>query len=228
MSLELKLEYSVNPEISTITIKEVTGEYTVNNLGGWGSPNPEKNSVALVLYATYQPYDKDLINLSEKFDENIYFHNVAAANNIEAFFSIPYTKDGWHEFNVSVVAVDLQSPTEGDIHYDTNLEKIQIYKTNTFIDLEAEDWVLLTDPNSYITVNLKEILLLNLIKQRNCQLEKYFQCMRCSSCKCQTEKEEYTKLNSMIQATDYRFNSEKEFEAQRMVEILTSQFKCCK
>lgn len=228
MALELKLELSIDPEVKTITIKEITGEYDTNNLSGWGNPNIDKKDVAMVLYATYQPYDQDKINISEIYSQKIYFYNPDALNNAESIFYVPYIKDGWHEFNVTVVPISIPAPVENNIYFDVTLEKLQIYKTDAFVDLETADWEFLSNSSLYTTTNLKEILLLNLIKQRNCQLEKYFECMLCSSCKCQNEKEEFVKLDSMIQATDYRFHSDKPFEAQRMVEILTKQFKCCK
>jgi hypothetical protein len=228
MAVELKLEYSVNPEITQITVKEVTGQYTVNNTGGWGSPNINKNSIALVLYATYQPYDKDLINLSTLENANVYYFSSNAVNNEDTYFNIPYFKDGWYEFNVAIVNTTSNLPIENTIIFNTALNKLQIYKNNVYVDLQDSDWELLKDSDLFNSSTLKEILLLNLIKQRNCQLEKYIECMKCTSCKCDTLKEEYIKINSIIQATDYRFHSDKPFEAQRMVEILTKQFKCCK
>lgn len=226
MALELKLEYSVDPEISTITVKEVTGAYDVNNLGGWGTPNIEKNSIAMVLYATYQPYNKDQENLSKVYNTDIYFYNPLVENNEQVNFTIPYLKDGWYK--LSVVVVNISETNEDRIFYSIPLQKLQIIKDGSPTDLLPEDWENLRDKDQYNSETLSEILLLKLITQRNCQLEKYFECMLCSSCKCQTEREEFEKLNALIQATDYRFHSEKEFEAQRMTELLTKQFKCCK
>jgi len=226
MALELKLEYSVDPNINTITVKEITGAYDINNLNGWGNPNTEKNSVAMVLYVTYQPYNSTEQNLSELYSGNIYFYHPLAENNVDAYFSLPYTNDGWYKFTVTVVS--LTEINENRIFYDTVLQKLQIIKNGVPTDLALEDWVNLRDKDQYNSITLSEILLLKLVKQRNCQLEKYFECMLCSTCKCQNEREEYEKLNALIQATDYRFYSEKEFEAQRMVEFLTKQFKCCK
>jgi hypothetical protein len=228
MAVELKLDYSIDPEIKIITVKEITGAYTINNTTGWGSPNINKNSVALVLYATYQPYDKNVVNVSYISPENVYKYNAGISNNTDVYFTIPYDKDGWYKFNVVLVNVDTTTPTENLIYYNTALQKIQIFKSGVSGNLLESDWELLLNKDVYNSSTLSEILLLKLIKQRNCQLENYIDCTTCSSCKCQDTKEEYSKIDALIQATDYRFHTGKFYEAQRMTEILTKQFKCCK
>lgn len=226
MALDLRIEYSINAEVTEITVREFTGAYDINNEGGWGSPNPEKNEKALVLYARYFPYNKPVENLS--FNEDVVFYSDTIANNEDVFLTLPYTKDGWYKLKVSAIDVDPQNPQANRIYYITALGKLQIFKSGELIDLVEEDWELLHDETIYTFTELSIIPLFKLIQQRNCQLEKYFECMLCTSCKCQVEKETLIKLDFLIRATDYRFHSEKEYEAQRMTETLTKQYKCCK
>lgn len=230
MAVELKLEYSITPEISTITVKEVTGAYTIDNPAGWGGPNIERNSVALVLYALYQPYNKDEINLSasEALSQVLKF-DPTYPNTEKSEFQIPYLKDGWYKFYLVAVPTENSDPQEGDIIFNALDGNLEVYKDSEFVLLEeSTDWQVLIDTEKYISVFEQEILMLKLILKRNCALENYFECMKCTSCKCDIKKEELLKLETMIQATDYRFHSQKEFEAQRMVEVLTREFKCCK
>lgn len=116
----------------------------------------------------------------------------------ESIFEAPYLKDGW--YTVTLTAVPIAS-------HPFPVESL---------------------PDEFDFTLINEIFLVNLIVQRNCQLEKYFECLQCTSCKCEQIKEDLVKLESLIQATDYRFHSGKEFEAQKMTEQLTKQFKCCK
>ncbi len=51
--------------------------------------------------------------------------------------------------------------------------------------------------------------------------------MECTSCKCEEIKEQYVRLDALIQGPDYRFHSQKQNEAQKMTEKLTKEYKCC-
>lgn len=230
MALEIKLKYTINDNVSQIQIEDVTGAYTINNLTGWGSPNIERDSVALVLYAKYRPFEQTPVNLSvKKALSPMALYNPAYENNAESIYDLKYYLDGWYQFYLVAVETSNNSPLENDIIYDTVLQKLQIYKqAYGFIDLSDIEWDYLTDDSKYTYGFFEEILLPNLVLQRNCQLEKYIACMECTSCKCETIKEDYSRLHALIQATDYRFHSDKQNEAQKMTEKLIKDYKCCK
>lgn len=230
MALELKLSFKVQSDVSKIIVTDETGAYDINNLTGWGTPNIERNSVALVLYALYQPYNKDEINLSSKETlSQVLKFDPSFLNTEKSQFQIPYLKDGWYKFYLIAVPTSNENPQEGDIIFNAIDGNLEVYKNNEFVLLEEPtEWEVFLNEDKYISVFQQEILMLNLILQRNCALENYFECMKCTTCKCEIKKEELLKLETMIQATDYRFHSQKEFEAQRMVEVLTREFKCCK
>ena len=228
MALELKLEYTINDTVTQIVVTDKTGVYDVNNLGGWGSPNTERADIALILYAKYNPYEKTPLNLSiQNAVSPVVLYDNSYLNSEISTYSLTYHADGWYQFYLAVANT---TPTnlENNIYYSTVLSKLQIYKTSAYVDLTSADWNYLSDDAYHTVVLLEDILMPKLVVQRNCQLEKYITCMDCTACKCEQIKEEYVRLNALIQGSDYRFHSDKQAEAQRMVEKLTKQYNCCK
>jgi hypothetical protein len=229
MALEIKLKYSINDAITQILVEDITGAYDLNNLTGWGTPNTQRNAVALVLYAKYLPYEQTAKNLSllNALSPMVLYDN-SYLNTEASTYSLSYHADGWYQFYLTAVPTSNVSPEENDIIYNTSSEELEIYKTDAFVALTSADWEYLIDEEKYELGFLEDILLPKLIVQRNCQLEKYINCMECTACKCETIKEDYIRLNSLIQAVDYRFHSDKQNEAQKMTEKLTKDYKCCK
>ena len=229
MALEIKLNTLINDAVTQLTINDTTGEYTVNNNGGWGNPNTERNSIALVLYAKYKPYEKDALNLSiSSALSPVVLYDNSYTNSESSTYSMSYNADGWYQFYLVAIPTSNGTPNENDIIYNTVDEELQIYKTDSFTALQSSDWDYLTDDEIYELGFKEELLFYKLITQRNCQLEKYITCMECTSCKCDKIKEEYVRLDALIQASDYRFASSKQSEAQRMIEKLTKEYNCCK
>lgn len=229
MALEIKLKYSVNNEVTQITVEDETGAYSVNNTTGWGTPNTERADVALVLYAKYNPYEKDPINLSlTKALTPVVLYDNSYLNTEKSTYSMSYHADGWHQFYLIAIPTTNGAPVENDIIYNTVSEELQIYKSGSFTALQSADWDNLLNEEKYTLTLLEDLIFSKLILQRNCQLEKYISCMECTSCKCEPIKEEYVRLNALIQASDYRFHSDKQSEAQRMIEKLTKEYNCCK
>jgi hypothetical protein len=205
MALELKLKYAITTDRTKLVVADDTGVYSVNNTGGWGTPNINRNSIGLLCYVSYQPYDKPLINLSAtQAISPIFLTDPAYLNTEISEFEFNYIGDGW--YRIALIAM-----TQAQY--------------NLLTPADFED---LINSEEYTNVYLEDIPMVNLITQKNCQSEKYFDCLQCTTCKCDQIKEELVKIDALIQATDYRFHSAKQFEAQRMVEILTKQYKCCK
>ena len=227
MALELKYEITHSPELDILFIKDVTGVYTLNNTGGWGTPNIDRNSVALVCYVKYNPYSKPLENLSVgETALSVIDYNATHPNTFQTTFEIAYLKDGFYTVTVVAVPTENLTPTLDDIIYDTNLQALQIWNGTGFVNLESEDWEKLVDEDKYTLVTKNELFILNLTCKRNELLEELLSCYQCTSCKCGDQEAELTRLNIFLQGADYRFFSQKEYEAQRMIEILTRQFKC--
>lgn len=199
MALEIKFNYAVTNDRTKLVITDTTGVYSVNNTTGWGTPNLNRGEVGLYCYVTYQPFDKPLEIITPL---TSVYDDTEATNSYVSEFEFQFTKDGWYRM--------------------------------LLVALTQEQYDAITDPEDLINSGLypntyqEDIIMVNLAVQKNCLLEKYFECIQCTSCKCDVAKEDVSKLNLLIQATDYRFHSLKQFEAQKMVELLTKQYKCCK
>lgn len=226
MALELKYKYILNKQADQLIVQDTTNAYSASNLGGWGVPNTERNSVALVSYLRYQGYNKPLENISFQHPENSVLYNDSYLNSEVSDFIYPYTKDGWYKAALIAVPVENNAPEELDIIYSIPDVKLQIYKEDEWADLTSEDWEQLLNTEKYDLVDNQDILMGKIVLVRNCLTEQYIDCLQCTSCKCDTQKENLVQMNLYIQAADYRFYSGKEFEGQRMVEKIGVMFKC--
>lgn len=200
MALEIKFDYAITSDRTKLVITDTTGVYSVNNLTGWGAPNTERSTVGLYAYVTYQPFDKPRETVTNI--TPVFDINGTYTNSHVSIFEFNFTKDGW--YRILLVAL-------------TQAEFNAVTAPETLINH-------ITYPNTFV----QDLLLPNIIVQRNCLLEQYLTCLQTPNCKCDVIQDDVTKLNILIQGADYRFSSLKEFEAQKMVEQLTKQYKCCK
>jgi hypothetical protein len=199
MALELKFTYSISEDRTKLVVTDSTGVYSVNNTTGWGTPNLNRNEVGLYCYVTYQPFDKPLETVTNI--TPVFDIDNTYTNDYVSTFEFQYSKDGW--YRIALVAL-----TQAEYDAVTNPESL--INSEIFPNVFTED-----------------ILMVNLIIQKNCLLEKYIECLNCNTCKCDIAKEDVVKVNLLIQAIDYRFHSSKQSEAQKMLELLTKQYKCC-
>lgn len=199
MALELKFKYEISSDRTKLIITDQTGVYDVNNLTGWGAPNTERSAVGLYAYVTYQPFGKPLETVINI--SPVFDINNTYTNDYESVFEFTYSKDGW--YRMLLVALT-------QVEYDAITDPETLINSGVFTNVFTED-----------------ILMVNLINQKNCLLEKYIECLQCDSCKCEKAQEDVVKVDLLIQSIDYRFHSSKQSEAQKMLEILTKQYKCC-
>lgn len=200
MALALNFKYEITSDRTKLIVTDQTGVYSPNNLGGWGSPNTERSAVGLYCYVTYQPYNKPLESVTAI--TPVFDISGSYTNDHQSIFEFNYSKDGW--YRILLVAMTQEE-------YDAITNSEDLINSEVFTNTYQED-----------------ILMVNLAVQYNCLLEQYFECLQCTSCKCQPIQEQATKLKLLIEATDYRFHSAKQNEAQKMLEALTLQYKCCK
>lgn len=199
MALELKLKYEITSDRSKLIITDQTGEYSATNTGGWGAPNTLRNAKGLYAYVTFQPFNTALEEVTSI--TPVFDIDPTYTNSYASVFEFSFTKDGW--YRIALIAMT-------QIEYDAVVEPESLINSELFSNIYLED-----------------IILVNTIIQKNCYLEKYINCIQCTSCKCEQAKEDAVKIDLLIQSIDYRFHSGKQFEAQRMLEILTKQYKCC-
>lgn len=209
---------TIEEDLSTIYIEDITGVYSVNNEGGYGTPNNDRSAYAGVLYVQYTPYSGVLEYPT--FTTNQIFYDNTYENTEKSKFAITYSKDGWYTFVYSLVPTSALAE-EGNIYYDTSLDALRYHDGN--------DWTLLTDfslldnLSQFETVKLDRLIDTKLILEYNKLLEEYNNCyFNCDTCKCDEKYESLNKLSIFLKAAQYRFASNKRNLAQQMIEKLTN------
>ena len=220
---------ATNPEIcikleansSKFTIIDETGETVVNfNDNGYGTPNPDRNSYATVLVAYYQPYegDKSLItNLETHID-----YDDSYDNSHKSSIEVPYSKDGWYEFNYILVPTSVD-PEVGSIIYSTTTNTIQEYDSN-FQLVDIEDSSKLLNADLLIQTQQISLYIAKLSTKKNELSRAYFACKQCIECGCEKEYKELSYLRQGLESAVSHFLVSR-FEAQLAIERLTKQYK---
>lgn len=225
MALELDFKVSFLDDRTTILVEDTTGVYTLNNVTGWNAPNELRSDLALVCYIEYQPFNGDPINISTTNTTSQFF--VEASTNTNVTFNLPYYKDGW--YNIRLVAVPkytdvdaVTNVTQDNIFYSLDDNELKFFNGTVVSELIDDNWETLKT-SSYIKKLKEEIYFLDLTKAYNDLLEKYQDKL--------VTKGDYTifeskliQLKALMEATFYRFYSNKKYEAQNMTEKLIKQY----
>lgn len=209
-----------------LQFKDVTGVYSVNNTGGWGDPNPERSEVALMFYAKKNVYNGDAKIVSA--DVSYIDYSSEYENDHQSVFQFKYDKDGWYEIYFISIPLTYDTPEEDNVRYNISSGKLEIYKDNAWVDFDLEDIEDILISEDYNYGHTEDIYQLDLIKQKNCALVNYIDCMQCTTCKCDKYFEDARKLNTYTQAIDYIFYNGNKYEAVRTLDKANKEFRCCK
>lgn len=228
MALDIKINKEVLNTGDTLILTDITGVYTENNEGGYGTPNPNRVDYAMLLYAIKRPHGKDPVVISNTIAFTDYSDSYT--NTSQSKFNLPYKGDGWYQFYFILVPITYAEPSTNDIKYNVSTGGLEIYKSGEWeeFDLFFEDNIDLLISEDYNWGFTEEIIQLDLITQKNCALMDYIDCSQCSNCKCDKYFEEHEKIRIYIQAIDYMFYSNKKYEAVKTLEKANKEFKCCK
>jgi hypothetical protein len=208
----------------SLIFTDITGVYSVNNTGGYGTPNADRADVALYFYAKRLPYNKpfEVVSLATNYID----YNSEYTNEYKSTFELEYDKDGWYQVFIIALPISYDTPSNGDVRYNTVSEKIEIYNDGwEDFDLDDTETVLLSGDYEY--GSHEDIYQLNLIDQKNCATVNYIDCIQCTSCKCDQHFEEASKSKMLIEGIDYIFYSNKKYEAVKILEKANKEFNCC-
>ena len=104
MALNLKIENSIHVSGKVLYIRDVTGIYSSPvNEGGWGNPNPERNSVALMGIIEKYHTNGESTLLSAISPQIDYDPNYA--NDYQSEFTFQVSTDGGHAHYMLVIGV---------------------------------------------------------------------------------------------------------------------------
>ncbi len=197
---------------SILNVKDITGNYSSENLGGYGTPNESKNNLHIIVRASY-------------YNTTAYL-DVTQTNDV---FSIDVTRDDlvkieiFHIYNKGVV-----TPTLNQFVYDTTTSTVeQVTNLSPLTYTTVTDYSVFTSSNAYLYFNFNYVIAdCKIRKYKTEQLEKYF-----SKCSCK-EKENIIKKINLINVLQegYRLNfklSNFEITSNMLKSVMSSCNKNC-
>lgn len=110
-------DYQLMPDSRVLVFTDQTAAYSAENPGGYGGPNPVRESLALILLCRYMGIEEgtELITAEP-------YEPVIALGEQPQSFTLPWAKDGW--FTVAALYFELRGSkdpdmfTEGQVVYD--------------------------------------------------------------------------------------------------------------
>lgn len=107
-------------------VKLATGDYNnPDNLGGFGTPNPERVDTAWINVVQY-------MGTTETEDIEVVDYNPLSATQI----TIPITKDGHIQVNGFLIPVIAGGENDGDYGYDTADSKVKLLTLGEWVEVE--------------------------------------------------------------------------------------------
>lgn len=220
MAIIPNLCYSVDKSTDYIYLTDETGVYSVNNEGGYGTPNNDRADYAGVLYAAYTDSKSgenpiEISSVRTFYDENY-------LNTEESKFTTLYKNDGWYKFVYSLIPTS-NTAENGNIRYNVSTETLQIYEDTEWVELT--DFSLIDNPTQFPSVKLELLLFAKLKLKYNNLQELYNECtFGCSNCDCSDIQQNVLDLRIFLESASARFDSNKRNQAQIMIERLTQKF----
>lgn len=130
MALVQTYSISESSDGGTIYVNDTTGDYSVTNTGGYGSPNTERTDVALIILGKYKASTGDTDLTFAAYDPEI----------VTQFSVSGLTLDGYYQFKVYTVdRYVAQSPTLNTFVYDFSANQLQRGNGSSFVSAEYSE-----------------------------------------------------------------------------------------
>lgn len=108
---------TINVDGNRIYLEDATGDYSISNSGGYGTPNPTRTSTALFAIGVNKTSKGDVLVEFEKY-------NPLTASKFNAIIA----RDGWYVFSMAAIpiynAAGLSTYTTGKIYYNATTGKL--------------------------------------------------------------------------------------------------------
>tara|TARA_R110002096_G_C14588028_1_gene721803 strand:- start:1368 stop:1922 length:555 start_codon:yes stop_codon:yes gene_type:complete len=162
MALDLKLKVHTAEDCRNLVIEDITGDYSLSNLGGWGDLNvfPFKADVSVdVSVQAYIGDSENLVAYEGTFSLDV-FEGFMSTSNINSH------KDFKLSIPVETLTEELGIPTSGDFLVDTLYQvHVRAYALNDLSDMYGES--VLTFKNTCLTSKLvgKALTSINLLDE---------------------------------------------------------------
>ena len=225
MALELVISLQVDYSGESWWMVENSGAYdSQNNVGGWGTPNPEKVNSALVVYAERQSNPIEVIGSPT----SVIYYDAAADNTDEVTIQLTHAADGWVKLWVyqmpayDTVGASGAGLLEGQHFYNYENAQVEITTASGF-DAVA-DYSTLSIDNTLTSIFAEELFTMQLREKAR---ELYIEYTTARD-ECMDDVKEkfraYLTLTQDIQGLDYAFYGGLTTEAHDATETLLKKY----
>jgi len=223
---QLKILIDVTGDV--VWIQDSTGVYSVNNLGGWGNPNPERNEIAVMCYA--KRIDVDGNDVISTFLTNQFFWDAAYANEEVSTYQIVHDEDGVYNLYLFTFPVttdginDLEgNPLTADryVYYNAQL---QFYDGSTFTPTSSGAYESCIDDANIPQVFCEDIIMPKLFLKYNAEYKAYVK-KRNENCEdIDADPDRLMDFRFDLEGTEYAFRSNLQAQARTNLEALKNEY----
>jgi len=218
MALELKLgELFEGNYIATFSvdgtlvyIKDSTGDYDVDtNPGGYGAPNPERNTIGWVNLVQYKASTGDV-------EMTINSNNPISAIQIDVTLDL----DGWIQVNGWLLPIIVGGEAEDTYAYDTSDGKVKQLQSSVWV--EITDYTVLLSATGLITDVLNiPVLVASSKKQLDVNNERFDKILTGEYNETRELNDRlYNEIDGRIEQSSSQFTTGNYSEFQRIIEAL--------
>ena len=207
-------------------VKDVTGVYSVNNTGGWGTPNPD--------LANYV-----LIGVIKNVNSGSFLEAVSSqaasmegkSNDYVTYIEFIHTTDGWHE--VYLIAIERSTDGVSYVSGSTIVNGEYYYYTGSVYLKGSSAATEITDLNSLASISHSSViidtcnsLISNKLAKKATELYDNYRSELRKSCKTEAEKiiKEYDELTRDLRGVHAAFQRGFKYEADDIILTMTERF----
>ena len=224
MALQPGLKLLIGIEGDSLYIQDSTGAYTLNNVGGWGDPNQERNELALVVFASRQDTSDVIAEVIG--DQAVWASGLT--NQDVSQFQIKMDKDGIYSLYLFAIKVstdgvnDLEANAlvSGDFVYYQN--EVQTFDGTGFTVLEPYQYGQMIDNEDIPQVFCEDIIMSKLKIEYNKRYKEYMQKRNANCEDIEDDFRDVLGFRMDIEYTDYAFRSNLKTTARKNIESMTN------
>lgn len=169
--MALKQTFSSEPKSNLgteILFKDTTGDYSVTNTGGYGSPNTERADLALIGIFHYKPISGDVDKTPVAYDPETVIQWELQSISL----------DGWYRGDIYSVpkSTGMETPSTNDFRYDFATDLLERYNGSSWVtasnaDLETygADYLVETEDYIHLARMEKAFIHINKLLAKGCE-----------------------------------------------------------
>ncbi len=226
MALSPSFKILIDVAADVIWVLDTTGVYSVNNPGGWGDPNAERNEKALMIYAKrLDSVDK----VSEIITDQFVWDN-GLSNSDVSEFQITLDKDGVYVITLLVlkVSTDGTNDLEGNVLTDGDYvlynDILYLRVLGSLEQVAPDNYSDLIENADIPQFTCEDIVIPNILITYNKEYKKYRD-KRNEGCEdINDDRDKLIDLRLDIEGSEFAFRSNLKIQARKNIEALHNEY----